>query len=170
MLPEQSKILASTICGAFNQPTAVVDSFTWALQGFDFDPMSRAVKNAIFELDRVPSVKRLLGFYYAERSADRASEEVAGNVACELCRDEGGYKIHPDTPRRRPTYAQIPFIHGHRATLDDGKQGPVVWDAPSCCPVHAEEITRCRRRDELLKRDAERLAASTANGVDSPHV
>lgn len=139
MKPEEAEALATTLTGAFSAQKETTTSFAWAIKDFDFAPMQRAVKKAMVERERMPSLKALLGSYYAERRNDRAATIVTGSIPCEVCQRIGAV----------PAKAAVqPFVHSFTAAGED-REGriteQVVWPHESCCPTHARHVTWAAR-------------------------
>lgn len=139
MKPDQALLLMGTLCDAFQAATGRAAAFAIAAEGYDFEPMRRAVVVAINTYDRCPSFKALTGLYYAERRAMSENATNAGRVPCGPCQREGGYLTKPGGERHPPTAATAPFIRGWKMAVEVGEKTAdvVAWDADSCCEHHA---------------------------------
>lgn len=139
MRPDESERLAKILVGAFDRPQATADSYALAFADFDFAPMDAAIQKVILELDRLPSVKRVLGFYYGEREALRGSTVDGGYVACVPCDEFGGYRVVSGGTLHAPTAAKRPFIKDAKY-VDDERKTHEVWPYESCCCHHGGDL------------------------------
>ena len=143
---ELAETLAATLCGAFQASQETKAAYLLVIKDYDAGPMNAAVRAAMAECERMPTVKHLMGLYYAQKRASEATTQASGNVPCERCLERGGYSLRDGGPVYPPTAAVHPFIRGTRYREDSGKTFD-VWPYPSSCPAHATEITRQARAD-----------------------
>lgn len=138
MTPDQARACAATVCHAFRAPPETLQAYMIALKGFDYADMNAACQTSIVEYDRLPSVKAILGLYYARRRAG-SQESGRSSVPCAYCQEEGGYRIEAGGTLYPPVNAPPPYDGMTQHSGDDGQARGPAWPHRPACTAHASD-------------------------------
>ncbi len=162
MNPKNAHDLAKHLCGAFSASDGQVETFTTVIKDYSEEEMGPAVREAVKDCEKMPTPKVLMAIFYRLRNEKRTAAMKTGDIPCGPCLREGGWRIRPGGALNPPTAAVVPFIQGYCSTPDADTPAVLVWDAESCCPIHATEVTRLRREAQVKAREL-KLARKSAD-------
>ena len=121
--------LARFIGGAWSARPNVVSAYAIALKALDPKDAREAVESLIGEVDRLPSVKRIMDAYYGVRREKRETSEREYPPCCE-CQMQGGWKLPGSETKYPPREEMPPYTDA---------QG---WQYGPMCSAHGMEYTR----------------------------